>query len=286
MTTVTNAKIILDSVSPAGVRLPTMYLVYPRFIHAEAKTHRVIRNDTDSYEVLQEAGLMDCPDLSRNASSSRAIPVAKIIEQVGSDPARFTHVGKNQPGMQAREEVDSETAAKFQHEWAELARINAAYSARWSNEYGIHKQVANRNLEAWQWMHVIVTATDWKNFFKLRLHPAADPNIFELAKVMLVALDESTPTQRTGHAPFVTQDEIDSMSEHEVGMISAARCARISYLNHDGSNPDVAKDLALARMLHDAGHASPFEHIAFAKDAHRKYANFTGWQSLRHQLGL
>ena len=80
-----NAKIVADSMSPEGVRLTTLQLRYPRFILAEFNTHRVF---------------------SRNSSSSRAIPVKKMLEQVQTDPAMPVWWGKNQPGMQAREELE------------------------------------------------------------------------------------------------------------------------------------------------------------------------------------
>lgn len=259
--TATAAKIILDSMSPAGARITTMQLVYPRFIHSEFMTHRVF---------------------SRNASSSRAIPVAKMIEQVRNDPAMPIHWGSNKPGMQAGEEVRDLTEAK--QLWMAAAR-NAANVAGHMADIGLHKQVANRILEPFQWMHTIVTATEWENFFKLRLHPAADPNIHELARVMLAAMQASKPAHRDFHAPYsegmvAGLDFID-----DIALVSAARCARVSYLNHDGSAPDRVKDIALARMLRDSGHASPFEHVAFA-GLNTNYANFFGWQSYRNKIGL
>lgn len=150
---------------------------------------------------------------------------------------------------------------------------------------GLHKQVVNRILEPFQWMHTIVTATAWSNFFKLRLHPAADPNIHELARVMKEAMEVSTPTERMTHTPYVggLADEYYGLAS----LISAARCARVSYLNHDGSVPDAEKDIALACMLKDAGHASPFEHVAFAdEDDGAQWANLRGWCSYRSQEGI
>jgi hypothetical protein len=77
-------KVVLDSVSPDGIRLTTMSLRYPKFIHGEAKTHRVLSlGNEGGYVVLeQEVGLMDDRNFSRNASSSRAVPTAKLIEEV------------------------------------------------------------------------------------------------------------------------------------------------------------------------------------------------------------
>lgn len=263
----TAAKIVLDSLSPAGARITTLQLVYPRFIHSEFLTHR---------------------EFSRNSSSSRAIPVAKMIAMVRNHPATPVHWGANQPGMQARAELEGESLEAAQHLWT-FAAMRAADTAEKMEALGLHKQVANRILEPFQWMQTIVTATatKWPNFFKLRLHPDADPNFYALALAMDEALSTSVPVPRELHAPYC--DELVPGLEYidNICLISAARCARVSYLNHDGSNPDRDKDLALAKMLKDSGHASPFEHVAFADEyAFGTNANFRGWKSFRFTLNI
>lgn len=283
MTTKIAAKVVLDSINATGSRITTLQLVYPRFIHAEAKTHRMLSIGDNAYELLQEVGFMDDPMLSRNASSSRAIPVKKVIEQVRSDPAMPVHWGANQPGMQANGEVSGDDRLLAELLWREGA-MGAAHIAELMMNLGLHKQVANRILEPFQWMHVIVTATDWDNYFKLRLHPAAEPNIQWLAEEMKVAMDTSTPVRRDFHAPYVAlqADRFDL----PLGMVSAARCARVSYLNHDGTDPSRDKDAALAQTLRQAGHASPFEHVAVASPDNTRHANLRGWQSLRTILEI
>jgi hypothetical protein len=62
--------------------------------------------------------------------------------------------------------------------------------------------------------------------------------------------------------------------------MSAARCARVSYLNHDGTEPDIAKDFALSEMLLRSRHMSPFEHQARPTPGQR-HANLKGWISHR-----
>lgn len=256
-----SAKVIADSYNPdhGGNRLTTLQLCYPRLIHSEVMTHRAF---------------------SRNASSSRAIPVAKVIAQVRENPAMPVHWGANKPGMQASAEVDDIEHAR--HLWL-LAAQAAANSAESMMERGLHKQVANRVLEPFQWMHTILSATEFDNFFALRLHPDADPNIYALAKVMDEALKSSTPTYLgygQWHLPYVTKDESD-LPLAKRKMVSAARCARVSYLTHDGQKPEVEKDLALFHRL--AGgrpiHASPLEHQA-TPSAHG-WTNFRGWQQFR-----
>lgn len=262
MKTITSAKIILDSVSPAGARLTTMQLVYPRFVHSEFMTHRMF---------------------SRNAASSRAIPVAKMIEQVRNDPAMPIHWGSNQPGMQAGAELTGRDLTEAQAVWRHAAHAAADHAGAMA-ELGLHKQVANRVLEPFQWMQTIVTATEWGNFFKLRLHPAADPNIYELARVMKEAMAASTPGVRSFHAPYAMDCPGDTIT---VAKVSSARCARISFLNHDGSAPNMDKDLGLANALLGDEHESPFEHVGFADEhAFGTHANFTGWQSYRNKIGI
>ncbi|MPQ56361.1 FAD-dependent thymidylate synthase [Duganella sp. FT27W] len=287
-------KIIEHSIAPNGKELVTFQVKYQRFIHAEAKTHRAMTIADQSVELLQEVGLMDCADLSRNASSSRAIPVNKMIAATLADPAFFSHVGKNQPGMQAREEVSPEVKAQFKKEWIELAEIVGGFVDRWSNGYGIHKQVANRALEPWQHISVIVTATELDNFFALRDHVDAQPEIRDLAILMKAALASSTPTLRTEdpgratswHLPYVTAAE--RLEYHGqpayLAQLSAARCARVSYLTHDGQAPSVEKDIALFMSLvgSEPLHASPVEHQAYPlllSDTRCK--NFVGWQQYR-----
>lgn len=262
MTTIT-AKVIEDSIAENGVRLTTLQLCYPRFIHAEFMTHRVF---------------------SRNASSSRAIPVAKMIEQVRNDPAMPIHWGKNQAGMQANEELAPMAQESARQLWMQAAR-DAASVAQVMADVGLHKQVANRILEPYQYMHVIVTATEWENFFELRNHPDAQPEIHALAKVMHFALAESRPVQRQEnewHLPYVTRAERVAFN-NDLDLLlklSAARCARVSYLTHDGQTPSVEKDVALYDRLVGSKplHASPIEHQATPlPEADMWSGNFRGW---------
>lgn len=266
------AKVIADSVSAAGKRIVTLELCYQRFIHSEVMTHRVF---------------------SRNAMSSRAIPVAKMIEQVRSQPAMPLHWGANRPGMRAHEEVkDKEMAADL---WCRAAAC-AADIADQMNAIGLHKQVANRILEPFQWMRTIVTATEWDNFFELRDHEDAEPNFQNLARLMREAVAASTPVKRESprdwtlpaehcwHLPYVTAEERRLVNVDLLPKISAARCARVSYLTHDGENPDLVKDLLLFERLvgSEPMHASPIEHQAVPFDStYYPSRNFRGWKQFR-----
>lgn len=264
-----SAKIIADSVAN-GIRITTMELEYPRFIHAECKTHRILSLDDENYEVVlkQSADFMEDPMLSRNASSSRAIPVKKFIERIQENPAMPLHWGKNQPGMQAAEEFDEEAIRDFKSDWLDAMRVSMRWAKHFA-EVGVHKQVTNRLLDTFGHIKVIVTATEWENFFKLRLHPSAQPEMQELARVMKEAMDYSATTELIPgewHLPYVEYDEFQcadgSIDMEKAIKCSVARCARVSYLNHDKSNPDIEMDIALANTLLLDGHLSPFEHQA------------------------
>lgn len=271
------AKMIEDSISSAGVRLITMQLKYPRFIHSEMMTHRVF---------------------SRNASSSRAIPVEKMISQVRNSPATPVHWGANQKGMQARQELEADGLLIAQRLWREAA-FKAAGIAEQMALLGLHKQVANRILEPFQWMHVIVTATEWDNFFELRDHEDAEPNIRLLAQLIETARTESTPQLRASgnmyasqwHLPYVTPAERHAFNINPtyLAKISAARCARVSYLTHDGKTPDPVKDLELYDRLVGSRplHASPVEHQAYPMSyiqIGQFSGNFRGWNQFRKQI--
>lgn len=241
------ARVIEDSVSLEGIRLTTFELYYPRIIHSEFMTHRV---------------------LSRNASSSRAVPSWRAIAAVLGDPAEPVSFGRNQPGMQAGAELDGWRRGVVRAAWhgAKWAACAAAYIA---HKAGAHKQVVNRIIEPWSHIKVVVTATDWANFFALRDHEDADPTIRVLAEKMKVAMDESNPKLlRPGewHLPYILPtDRIRLGNDIEkLKKTSAARCARTSYLLHNGQDTEWSADLKLYQTLVISRpvHASPTEHQA------------------------
>ena len=253
----------------------TFELTYPRYIHSEFMTHRVF---------------------SRNASSSRAIPVKRMIEQVRENPVIPPKVFMNQKGMVGETEADEVTTTAFHVLWKEAAD-NACKTAEMMERLGIHKQHVNRILEPFQFIKVIVTATDWCNFFALRLAPDAQPEIQELASAIYdemnryhnkdVGVLELGKEHIVVSLPYITDEDIKEIGKEEYHLlmkISAARCARVSYNNHDGSKPDIEKDLKLYGHLYDSKHMSPMEHACIRDEDHRKNANLTGWKSLRYLI--
>lgn len=260
----------------------TFQLRYPRYIHGELMTHRVF---------------------SRNACSSRAIPVDRLIEQVRRDPVVPPVVYLNQPGMVGTKYADEVTRGVFDSLWYESAR-KACEIAENMRELNIHKQHINRILEPYQFMSTIVTATEWDNFFKLRCAPDAQPEMQMLAYSIKKTMEEvgdtevgvfkTTKDEIILTLPYVRPEEFEAednygLSYKEWRMVSAARCARVSYNNHDGSKADVKKDLELANRLLKAGHMSCFEHpCTLYKDhilgAGMHYNLGKGWISARYLL--
>ncbi|MCB1466529.1 MAG: FAD-dependent thymidylate synthase [Rhizobiaceae bacterium] len=288
MTTI-SAQIIKDSVSQDGIRLTTMHLRYPRFIHAELMTHR---------------------DFSRNARSSRAVPVAKMIQEIIDNPVVPLFWGKNQKGMQASQECNEPimhpiTKSPWPREdaWL-LARYRAVEIARAFMSAGYHKQVVNRLLEPFMHIDVLVSSTNWSNFFALRDHDDAEPHIQVLAREMRKAMDVSKPNDLLPgmwHLPYTDDRDLDILGRETAIKLSVARCARISYAPFDG---DASIESELRRYDTLVGsqplHASPAEHQATPDvndgkvKLHGKtytawsqsylHGNFTGWCQYRKLL--
>lgn len=262
-----SARVICDSMSPEGRRLTTFVLSYPRFVHAEFMTHRAF---------------------SRNAASSRAIPSKKIRRAVIDDMAMPIYWGANQKGMQAESELEGWRLAAAQKLWVAVGYLMLGLS--WLLEkLGLHKQIANRVMEPWFNITVVCTATDFANFYHLRNHAKAQPEIHELARVMLEAQNQSIPRMlRYGewHLPFVEDHEVATLGIEKAKQVSVARCARVSYLNHDGMRSDYANDLTLYNRLvgEIPMHSSPAEHQATPINASGRSGNFQGWGQNRKLL--
>lgn len=269
------ATIIADSVNPCGDRLTTFILTYHRMIHSEFMTHRM---------------------LSKNSSSSRTIPVEKMIAKVIEDNVYPLHWGANQKGMVAKNELTPAMIERAKWVW-DVAREQAINNAHQLAAMGVHKQVVNRLLEPFSTITVICSGTEYQNFFDQRCHPDAQPEIQALANKMKAAYDASEPQELIEgewHIPFMTHHERYSvitgdgnMKQHDEKCVKIAvgRCARVSYLNHDGVR-NIQDDINLHDRLlaSKPPHLSPFEHVAMALGTSEKRANFTGFESYRYQL--
>jgi len=155
---------------------------------------------------------------------------------------------------------------------------------------GLHKQIANRVLEPWYNITVVCTSTEWSNFYHLRNHPKAQPEIKALAEAMLEAHNFSIPHMLQAgqwHLPFVEESELDELGIVRARKVSVARCARVSYLNHEGKRSSVEEDEKLFQRLvgEEPKHASPAEHQATpAEDPNCQLGNFYGWVQYRKMI--
>lgn len=249
-----DAVVICHSKAPNGEELVTMEINLHRFILPEFNTHRVF---------------------SRNFSSSRAVPVNKILEQVRNDPAMPVHWGKNQRGMVAEEELDKNFIEVAEGAWVAAANRAADVAEYMVTQMNCHKQIVNRLLEPFMWTKGVVTSTKegFESFFKLRSHKDAQPEIKALSDAMMKSLEESVPQELEYgdyHLPY-----IDSYTSLEKAIKTSTSCtAQVSYRMLDGS---LEKALKIYDMLNlpengvypeDPPHFSPTEHVAKVTNEH------------------
>jgi len=259
-----NVSIVKDSISEAGVRITTFHLRYWRAIHSELMTHRVF---------------------SRNARSSRAVPVATLL----SEDKFIPQFGLNKPGMQSTETPSPELQAKWEKEWNELSDITREYVKAWGEE-GMHKQHANRPLEWFGWIDVLVTSTYWDNFYGLRIDSYAQPEFEELATLMRAEQKGSHPQLlKPGqwHLPYITEDDFNLYQLEQLQKLSTARCARLSYRPFDGQDSYEAEMSRYERLVvSQPVHASPAEHQAtpLTQGQEGNTGNFHGWVQYRKLL--
>ena len=277
-----SAKVLADSLSPNDIRLTTFQVTCHRFVLAEVNTHRVF---------------------SRNWRSSRAVPVKKLIEEVRANPAMPVRWGSNKPGMQAGEELSGQALIEVQQVWR-AAATTAAHFADGLMQSGLAKEVANRVIEPFLYVHGVITSTEWDNFYRLRRHADAQPEIHALADAMHEAQGNSMPVpmeRDAWHLPYVNINMEVAPLAVKLGweaanllgrLLSAARCARVSYALHDDTSPHVDADKALAYRLLTSHHLSPFEHQATPDriipfysgddwDKPNQHRNLVGWRQSR-----
>jgi len=267
---VCKARVIAKSKSAVtGKIITTIEAEFPRIVLAEFNTHNAI---------------------SKNASSSRAIPVPKMLEQVRTNPAFPARFGAANKGMQDKGEHSAlvpvwggwDNPIPPDLAWEQAAK-SAAFFAEKFHEAGYAKQVCNRLIEPFQMMKVVMTATEWNNFMWLRNHGAADPSIEQLAKVIKEAIDGTEVVElQPGewHVPYYNDgvwklcptlstvepcDKFGHTLEHAL-MISSSCCAQVSFRSLDDTI-EKAKGVVAKLNLHGEEpdqpvHASPLEHQA------------------------
>lgn len=268
-----SATVIADSTCN-GHRLTTMEVKFHRFMLSAFNTHR---------------------SLSRNSASSRAIPVAKTMQRLADEPAIPLLWPGEKKGMVGGPPLRSEDAEHARDIWLS-ARDEAVRHAEQLVSLGVHKSVANRLLEPFMSHTVVVTATNWDNFYAQRTAPQdgttalAQAEIVAAATAMYDAHQASKPEPLTlgqWHLPYIADWELKSMPTQQAIQVSVARCARTSYLTQNGKR-DPAEDIALYQRLVTASppHWSPLEHVATPAMNHEHVrGNYSpGWHQLRHCL--
>ncbi|MHA2366827.1 MAG: FAD-dependent thymidylate synthase [Candidatus Hodarchaeales archaeon] len=242
-------EIVCDSINENGNRLTTMVLEYPRAIHAQLMTHRVF---------------------NRNAASSRAINTRDLISRVEENPVYPIEWGKNKRGMESHEELNETSITVARQAWTNILKLTVK-TAHIFADLKLHKQFCNRILEPYAHIQVVLTATEFDNWFFLRDSSHAQPEIKELAQKMKKAMKESKPsllTEGVWHMPFITHEDIKEYEkldreefQKDLCMISAFRCAQVSYfLNRRNNKYTLEEEIGKAQRLLDNLHMSPFEH--------------------------
>lgn len=310
------AKIVLHSVSPGGRPVVSVAATYPRFIHSEIMTHR---------------------DRARNAASSRAIPWKRVkkgkeakdggsqhisdyvpncmYSMVMTEPVIPIYLGVEQKGMQAGDELQGAEREEAIALIKEMRDFCVRGADRLS-QLGLHKSICNRYVEPWMWITTLMTATEWRNFLRLRCHPAAERHFNLIANMIRDEIAKSTPQvlhPGNWHTPYIQPEDHDAVQsiirEYEpvtpderrietqsqlaallIRKISTGRCARLSYLTHEGRR-DIREDIRLANQLiypttanldEDVLHASPLEHVCMAhSDVRHRSGPFVGYHQFR-----
>lgn len=293
------AEIIADSKNTFGNRITTFIVTFPRIILAEFNTHRM---------------------LSRNSASSRAIPFEKMLKSVEDNPFIPIKWMKDHRGMQGNDFFTDSDLLHFkcdnpdtcpppipyplllESDWLEAKDHAIKYAVK-LNQLGLTKQFINRLLEPFMWHTVIVTATEWENFFALRAHDAAEIHMQRIAYMMLDEYNKSEPQllqPGEWHIPFEneienelikisTKEDVDDRTHERIKIkTSTSMCARTSYtiVGDEKKEINFEKDTQLHDKLLSMRHMSPFEHCAMSAEGlyPKLSGNFQGFIQYRKQI--
>lgn len=256
------AAVVADTAHPVfGTRVTTVLVNMPRIILAELNKHRVFAN---------------------SAASSRAIPFSETRRILETEPFVPLHWGAKQSGMQADHQIPEADREDARAYWLD-ALADALHHAEQLDQLGVHKQVVNRLLEPWMWSRVVITATDWQNFFRQRCHPKAEPHFQLAATAIRDAMAASSPAGSETHLPFVSPDEQATYSIITCAKLSAARCGRVSYYGMSDEVQTVERSLArFDRFMEgDPPDLVPCEHPCFAASVKGRYRHLRDWRPYR-----
>lgn len=335
------AEIIADSKNEFGNRITTMIVTIPRIILAEFNTHRMFsRNSASSRAIPFEK-------MVKSVKENPFIPIAWQKDHKGMQGTEYfqeneTFISENPMDRFANGITKEDGSAvriigrlKAEWLWARDMAVQAAInlnncgvkyhpngdtSKLTGDGRGLTKQLCNRLLEPFMWHTVLITATEWENFFALRcpqyeflgcvyrskkdLHnigkwkeeaftdldylklnkSQAEIHMMALAEAMWDGYNESTPKElKAGewHIPF--GDNFFSLSNSFKVKVATARCARVSYtvVGEKGKEPNYENDIKLHDRLAESGHWSPFEHCAKAMNEEEWVNYINGIQSHR-----
>lgn len=250
-----DVKLLQHSYSQDGISMYSFEVEIPRIILAEWNTHGM---------------------LNTNAQSSRAVPTKKLIEEVRRNPYMPSHWGRNQKGMQAYEECNEPVKGESREAFWDICIHNACNNAQAFEEAGYHKQIANRVIEPYSHTKLVISGTEWNNFFNLRIHKDAEPNIREMAVQIYKLIHQSqgeyinngewhlpyiSMYRQEGHMRYVFDNQYVSLSD--AIRISLACVAQVSYRSLN-THPD-AIDRIYNSLFPSNGapiHGSPAQHLA------------------------
>lgn len=302
------ARVIDDSVSYSGDRITTIEVTHHRYILAETNTHAAI---------------------AKSSASTRAIPLEKkdgrgTFDRFVSDPAFPVAWNCEQSGMQGGAPLEGEALADAQWLFRLIHERTAFYVGQYLADHPdlstrLHKSALGRLLEPYQW-HTAIWTFDhnlfW-NFLNQRDHPAAQPEFGVLSAAVREAVEDSRPktlAEGEWHLPFLRPED-EEWFEYEYPardildaklQVSIARCARTSYMNHDGVR-DPIDDVNMYQnrlMGQNPPHAGPFEHAVTPAEWNKdlvlvpqldgtvkeyktpRIGKFYGFISARHMVGL
>jgi len=261
------AEVLLDSICN-GHRLTTMKVRCPRIILSEFNTHRAF---------------------SRNSASSRAIPTSKFRNRVKENPYFPQQWNVAGVGMTAAGPMNEFSAIRMREELKDLIDNALDWHSGCEAAFAPAKEQINRYLEPFMYTEILVSATEWLNFFYLRCSPQADPAMQMTADAMLEAYIESFPKLlKPGewHFPFFMKHD-KKLSTSDKAKVCTARCARVTYFNfgEDGKSPDHSKDIATHDKLLNSLHMSPFEHCAQAMERTARGSEFL-WATYNRDEGV
>jgi Thymidylate synthase complementing protein len=257
----TYAKVIADSCNENGDRLITIEGSLPRIVLADFSKHRVF---------------------SFSGQSTRAVPVKKMVDLMNSNPFVPEVFGTNQAGMTAGYALEGDEAEAARRIWGFAKGAAGDFATQLAN-LNVHKQLTGRLLEPFSHMKIVLTSTEWSNFFRLRRHKDAQPELQIFANKIYEAIENSKPqvlSVNEWHLPYIEKKIVVTEDENGESILStvyiadnqmvdldtakkysAAKCATTSYRT-ETLTVEKAMNIFEQLVVSDPQHSVPTEHVA------------------------